>query len=67
MLLLFTDGVTERGGADAAFGEIELLEFAGRFRHLGADDLLERILEEVHRRSPIEHNDDTTLLVLKVL
>lgn len=67
LLLFFTDGVVERGGADARFGEAELEAFAARHRHLGAEDLLERVLAELARVGGGEHDDDTTLLVLKSL
>ncbi len=67
LLILYTDGVVERGGAGSTFGETELELFASRHRHLGAEDLLERILEELGRQSPGEPDDDTTLVILKAL
>jgi len=65
LLLLFTDGVVERGGADTAFDETALEEVALRHRHLSADDLLGRIGEELVRLTGPEIVDDTTLLLLK--
>lgn len=67
LLLLFTDGVIERGGAEAPFGESALQALAAKKRHLGAEDLLGRVLEELERTSGVRDADDTTLLVVKVL
>ena len=50
LLVLFTDGVVERGGADTVFEEPELLRVASTHRHLSASDLLGRILEELEHK-----------------
>ncbi|MFN8548449.1 MAG: SpoIIE family protein phosphatase [Candidatus Eisenbacteria bacterium] len=65
LLLLFTDGVIERG-CRHAIRRARALEFAILHRHLGAEDFLERVLEEVSQRRRA-HDDDTTLVVVKVL
>ena len=67
LLLLFTDGVIERGGPDGTFGELALQSFVARHRHLSAHDLVGRIFEEVDRIDPVGERDDTTLFALKVL
>jgi phosphoserine phosphatase RsbU/P len=67
LLLMFTDGVVERGGAEAVFGEPDLLSLCERHRHLSAPDLLGRILEELNRLTGPLGDDDTTLLILKAL
>jgi sigma-B regulation protein RsbU (phosphoserine phosphatase) len=67
LLLLFTDGVIERGGPEGTFGELALQSFVARHRHLSARDLVGRIFEEVDRVDPVGEADDTTLLALKVL
>ncbi|MEZ4654668.1 MAG: PP2C family protein-serine/threonine phosphatase [Candidatus Eisenbacteria bacterium] len=67
VLLLFTDGVIERGGPDGTFGEVALQSFVARYRHLSAEDLVGRILEELERVEPAGEMDDTTLLALKLL
>lgn len=67
LLLLFTDGVIERGGPDGTFGELALQSFVARHRHLSAHDLVGRIFEEVDRIDPVGERDDTTVFALKVL
>ena len=67
LLLLFTDGVIERGGPEGTFGELALQSFVARHRHLSAHDLVGRIFEEVDRIDPVGERDDTTLFALKVL
>lgn len=67
LLVLFTDGVIERGGAQTLFEEPELLRVASAHRHLSASDLLGRILEELDREAGAAADDDTTLVVLKAL
>ena len=67
LLLLFTDGVIERGGAQTQFEEAELLRVASAHRHLSAADLLGRITEELEREAGVPADDDTTLFILKAL
>jgi phosphoserine phosphatase RsbU/P len=65
LLVLFTDGVIERGGAETHFEEPELLRVASAHRHLSAADLLGRITEELEREAGTAVDDDTTLFILK--
>ncbi len=67
LLVLFTDGVIERGGAQTHFEEPELLRVASAHRHLSAADLLGRITEELEREAGVLADDDTTLFILKAL
>jgi sigma-B regulation protein RsbU (phosphoserine phosphatase) len=67
LLVLFTDGVIERGGAQTQFEEPELLRVASAHRHLSAADLLGRITEELEREAGVTADDDTTLFILKAL
>jgi serine phosphatase RsbU (regulator of sigma subunit) len=67
LLLLYTDGVVERGGPELLFGEGDLESIAARHRRLSATDLMGRILEELGRVGGPGPDDDTTLLILKAL
>ena len=67
LLVLFTDGVIERGGAQTRFEEPELLRVASAHRHLSAADILGRITEELEREAGVTADDDTTLFILKAL
>ncbi len=67
LLLLFTDGVIERGGAETRFEEPELQQVVSVHRHLSAADLLGRITEELEREAGVVADDDTTLFILKAL
>lgn len=67
LLVMFTDGVVERGGSEELFGEPDLQQLAARYRHLSAPDLLGRILEELEKVTGAAGDDDTTLLILKAL
>ena len=67
MLVLFTDGVVERGGAEVLFDEVDLQAIAFRYRKLSASDLVGRIIEELHRLTGPVADDDTTLMILKRL
>lgn len=50
VLVLFTDGVTERGGPHGGFDEAQLGLFVRAHRHLAADDLLAHILGRLDGR-----------------
>lgn len=67
LLFLYTDGLTEaRNPLGELFGAERLLQTLKRAAGLGAQELLERILEELHHFAqghPIE--DDLTFLILK--
>jgi sigma-B regulation protein RsbU (phosphoserine phosphatase) len=67
LLVLFTDGVIERGGAQTQFEEPELLRIASAHRHLSAADILGRITEELAQEAGVPADDDTTLFILKAL
>ena len=67
LLILFTDGLVERGGPESLFGEPDLLSVASRYRNLSAADLVVRILEELHRLTGSLAEDDITLMILKAL
>jgi len=63
-LLLYTDGITEAMDADGCeFGEERLIEVLRAERHLPAERLPGRILEQVRRFSSHEQQDDITLVV----
>jgi sigma-B regulation protein RsbU (phosphoserine phosphatase) len=66
-LVLFTDGVTEVGGADGEeFGEERLVTVLLENRHLSAEELQARILAEVAKFSGGRFEDDATLIVVAV-
>jgi len=65
VLLLYTDGVTEAHNAEGdMFGNARLVETLGRFGHLAAIEIKEKILAEVLAFSAVQ-DDDITLLVVK--
>jgi len=66
-LLLFTDGVVERGAPDPIFTEDDLMTYALKHRHISAQDLVGRILDELERRTGTFAEDDTTMLILRTL
>jgi serine phosphatase RsbU (regulator of sigma subunit) len=65
-LALYTDGITESfDDAGEEFGEERLIEVLRRNCDLSSQALLTAIVEEVRRFSPLEQNDDITLIVGK--
>lgn len=65
-LALYTDGVTEAGALDGEeFGEERLLECLHTHRECCCSDVVSAVIEEVHRYSPEEQQDDITLIVAK--
>ncbi len=63
-LALYTDGITESSNPKGEeFGEARLVEALQRHRDLCADALLEAVVGEVRRFSPMEQQDDITLIV----
>ena len=68
ILVAYTDGVSEaRNPEGEEFGEARLAQLVTSSAHLGADDLRERIVDEVHswcRGEPL--HDDLTLVVVRV-
>ena len=64
LLVLYTDGVTEAfDEAGQEFGEARLVEALRRLRHLPSQALLDSIVDDVRRFSPLEQRDDVTLIV----
>jgi serine phosphatase RsbU (regulator of sigma subunit)/catechol 2,3-dioxygenase-like lactoylglutathione lyase family enzyme len=65
-LALYTDGVTEAGGADGEeFGEQRLLDCLRLHRDFPSHLLVSAVIDEVGRYSPSEQQDDITLIVAK--
>jgi serine phosphatase RsbU (regulator of sigma subunit)/catechol 2,3-dioxygenase-like lactoylglutathione lyase family enzyme len=66
VLALYTDGVTEAfDDAGTEFGEGRLVDSLRRGCELPAPRLLESVLDDVHRFSPREQQDDVTLIVAR--
>ena len=68
ILVLYTDGVTEAfNEQEELFGEERLLDVIKANSHLGAQGLLDKIVEEVMTfAGEAEQSDDVTLVILKV-
>jgi serine phosphatase RsbU (regulator of sigma subunit) len=65
-LVLYTDGITEAcNEADEEYGEQRLVEVLERCRELDSHALLGAIVDEVRRFSPLEQQDDITVLVAR--
>lgn len=65
-LALYTDGVTEACGPDGEeFGEQRLLDCLKLHRDSSSCDMVSAVIDEVHRYSPHEQQDDITLIVAK--
>jgi serine phosphatase RsbU (regulator of sigma subunit)/predicted enzyme related to lactoylglutathione lyase len=65
-LILYTDGVTESFHEDEEqFGEARLVAALRRHRELPAREMLGAVVDEVHRFSPQEQQDDITLIAAK--
>jgi serine phosphatase RsbU (regulator of sigma subunit)/catechol 2,3-dioxygenase-like lactoylglutathione lyase family enzyme len=63
-LAFYTDGITESCNSEGEeFGEERLIETLRRHRELSADALLDAVVSEVRRFSPLEQQDDITLIV----
>ena len=66
ILALYTDGVTEAGGLDGEeFGEQRLLDCLRLHRDVPPHLVVSAVIDEVHRYSPHEQQDDITLIVAK--
>ena len=64
-ILMFTDGLSEAENIDGEqFGEERLIEVLRRFRNLPANEIQDRILEEVRDFCAGNFRDDATLLVI---
>ncbi len=65
-LALYTDGVTEACSPDGEeFGEQRLLDCLRLHRGCSPNDLVSCVIDEVHRYSPHEQQDDITLIIAK--
>ena len=65
-LALYTDGVTEAFSRDGEeFGEQRLLDCLMLHRDSPSQFLVSAVIDEVHRYSPYEQQDDITLIVAK--
>ncbi len=67
VLLAYTDGISERENGDELFGEERLCEIARAHRRRSARALQEAILGAVRDFAPTPLDDDTTLLLVKML
>lgn len=67
LLLLFTDGITERRRGEDMYGQERLEALVRRHHRLSARAIQETVLEEVQNFAPTALDDDTTLLVVKML
>jgi serine phosphatase RsbU (regulator of sigma subunit) len=67
LLALHTDGITERRQGDEEFGRERLHAALRRRRRLSARALQNSILSEVRAFSPSPLDDDTTLLLVRML
>ncbi len=67
VLLAYTDGITERERGEEMFGEERLREIARTHRRMSAQALQQTILAAVQGFSSTPLDDDTTLLLVKML
>lgn len=66
VLALYTDGITESfNDAGDEFGEERLVDSLRRRRGLPAQAMLESVVDDVHTFSPLEQQDDITLIVAR--
>ena len=65
-LLLFTDGLSERGKGDEPFGEERILAEIGRHRD-GGGALLDALLDGARRFTDRAADDDLTLITAKLV
>ena len=67
-IALYTDGITESFNEEGEeFGEMRLIESLRRNRHLGPEELIRSIVEDVRAFSPQEQRDDITLIVARCI
>ncbi len=68
VLLIYTDGLSEAmNEADEEFGENRILDYVVSQRHLGAEEIINGVLEEMKKfDSSDPPRDDTTLIALKI-
>jgi serine phosphatase RsbU (regulator of sigma subunit)/catechol 2,3-dioxygenase-like lactoylglutathione lyase family enzyme len=67
-LLLFTDGLSEAANpAGEDFGEERIIECLKRFKQSSPEALIAEMIQEVRRFSPLEQQDDITVIAARVL
>jgi serine phosphatase RsbU (regulator of sigma subunit) len=67
MVVLFTDGITEIGEPEEAFGERRLLEFIKDHRHDSASRIVDGLHESAtHFRAERPQIDDMTVVICKI-
>lgn len=67
LLIMFTDGVVEAtNNMEEFYGDEKLQRLIAKYHHLGAEELLDKILEDVNKfgENSSQH-DDMTMLVIK--
>ena len=68
VVLLYTDGVTEAEGNNTYFGEERLLELVRANMSRSADELVNKVLDEVAEfTASLHQSDDRTIIVLRKL
>jgi len=67
LLMLYTDGITERWSNQEMFGEARLYELVSKHQRKSAQALKEIILAAVKGFSSTPLDDDTSLLLIKML
>lgn len=67
VLVIYSDGISESMNADnELFGEERTVEIVRQHRHLGAADILEKVLEGARQfAGGRPQSDDMTLVVIK--
>jgi len=65
--LVYSDGMTDASNHEEMFGEERLVKLACECRHLDAEELKNRIVEEIETfTASVPPFDDMTLLVMKI-
>ena len=67
LLLLFTDGITERRRGEEMYGQERFEALVWRHRRLSARAIQETVMSEVRDYAQTPLDDDTTLLIVKML
>lgn len=64
-VVLLTDGVTESKIDDRFIEEDELLNIIQKYKHLSAQDIVDRVYKDLERLQGFQLRDDFTLILLK--
>lgn len=69
VLFMFTDGLSEAmDSEEREYGEDRIVKIVHNYRHLSPDDLVRRVLADVHAYDPTDPpRDDTTIVALKLI